>query len=76
MPAKRRPARAAPKREPSAMQMKLTVAGDRRLAENVVLEVRALARRFGLEIKDVEMQSGARPRLARPRGRAATRPRQ
>jgi len=30
------------------MKLKIVVKGDRRLAENVILEVRALGRRYGL----------------------------
>jgi hypothetical protein len=37
--------------EPSVLTVALT--GDRAMVENVILEVRALAQKFGLEISDV-----------------------
>ena len=37
------------------MKLKLDLNGDRRLAENVILEVKAAARRLGLEIANVEV---------------------
>jgi hypothetical protein len=39
------------------MQLKVDVAGDRRLAEQLILEVRALAQRFGLEPTQVRVVS-------------------
>ena len=55
-----------------ARTLELTLAGDRRLAEEVALEVRALAARFGLEIPEVTIttarrgtaRAGARKRVA------------
>ena len=45
------------KRKPSGpgMQLKIDLAGDRRLAEDVILEVRALAQRLGLEPPQVRV---------------------
>jgi hypothetical protein len=37
------------------MQMSVALIGDQRLAENLILEVRALAKRYGLEIPSVEV---------------------
>jgi hypothetical protein len=37
------------------MQLKVGVKGDQRLAENVILEVRDLARRFSLEIPSIRI---------------------
>ena len=39
--------------EPSVLTVALT--GDRAMVENVILEVRALAQKFGLEIADVTL---------------------
>ena len=36
------------------MKLKLDLNGDRRLVENVILEVKAQARRLGLEIAEIE----------------------
>jgi len=37
------------------MKLKIVVKGDRRLAENVILEVRALGRRYGLGTPTIEV---------------------
>jgi translation elongation factor EF-Tu-like GTPase len=63
------------KRKPtgSGMQLKIDLAGDRRLAEDVILEIRALAQRFGLEAPQVSVVS--RPAVgpkARKRARRAS----
>ena len=42
-------------KEPSVLTVALT--GDRAMVENVILEVRALAQKFGLEIPDVTVIS-------------------
>jgi hypothetical protein len=39
----------------AAMRMKVSLNGDRRLTEKVILEVKAAARRLGLEIANVEV---------------------
>ena len=50
------------KSEPSrAVKWKIDLNGDRRLAENVILEVQAAARRLGLEIANVEVVSQSAP---------------
>jgi hypothetical protein len=41
-------------REP--MQLSLALTGDQRFTENVILEVRALAQRFGLEIPSIKVE--------------------
>ena len=46
------------------MQLKFAVKGGQRVAENLVLEVRAIAQRLGLETSAVEME---RPPKARPK---------
>ena len=44
------------KKTPDApMQLSVGVTGDQRLAENLILEVRAMAKRYGLEIPRVEI---------------------
>ena len=37
------------------MRMKIALKGDRRLTENVIQEVKAAARRLGLEIANIEV---------------------
>jgi len=39
----------------SPMQMRVVLTGDQRLAENVILEVRALAKRHGLKIPEASV---------------------
>ena len=55
------------KKRKATLPLKLNVdlTGDRRLAENVILEVRAAARRVGLEIANVDIvkQQPARPKI-------------
>jgi hypothetical protein len=56
------------------MQLKVVLDGhDKRLAENVMLEVRALARRCGLEVADVKVVSrrAAKPKKLTRRRRAS-----
>ena len=48
------------------MKTKIELHGDRRVAENVILEVEAAARRLGLEIENVEV-------VSRPSGRRKAR---
>jgi hypothetical protein len=43
------------KKGDAPMQVRVVLAGDQRLAENVILEVRAIAQRHGLEIPDVSV---------------------
>jgi hypothetical protein len=38
-----------------SMQMSVALTGDQRLAENLILEVRAMAKRYGLETSNVEV---------------------
>jgi hypothetical protein len=38
------------------MQLKVIIKGDRRMAESVILEVRAAARRCGLEIPSIQIE--------------------
>jgi hypothetical protein len=53
---KKRSAPSVTRKTPRApMQMSVALMGDQRLAENLILEVRALAKRFGLEIPNVEI---------------------
>ena len=58
----------------AARRIELTLAGDRRLAEEVVLEVRALAARFGLAIPEVTItKAPQRAARAGARKRASSR---
>ena len=43
------------KKSDAPMQMSVDLTGDQRLAENVILEVRAIAKRYGLETPNVEI---------------------
>ena len=44
------------RKKPGApMELKVVLTGDRRLTEDLILEVRALAHRFGLEIPNVSV---------------------
>jgi hypothetical protein len=52
----------------SPMQLKIGVAGDRRLTENVILEMRAAAERIGLDISNIEVVGQA------PSGRKTRKP--
>ena len=54
------------------MKLKLDLNGDRRLAENVILEVKAEARRLGLTIADIEF---LRERTTAPTARKPASPR-
>jgi hypothetical protein len=40
----------------ASMQLKVTLKGDRRMAESVILEVCAAARRCGLEIPSIQIE--------------------
>jgi hypothetical protein len=44
-------------KDSSPTQLKIAVAGNRRVTENVILEVRAAARQLGLEISNIEVVS-------------------
>jgi hypothetical protein len=59
------------------MRMKIDLNGDRRMTEKVILEVKAAARRLGLEIADVEVISKPavtrKPRKPASRRKARTR---
>ena len=44
------------KKSAAPMQLKIALTGDQRLTENVILEVRAVARRYGLEIPSIEVE--------------------
>jgi hypothetical protein len=53
---KKRSAPSVTKKKPRApMQMSVALTGDQRFAQNVILEVRAMAKRYGLEIPSVEV---------------------
>jgi hypothetical protein len=43
------------KKSRAPMQLSLALTGDQRFTENVILEVRALAQRFGLEIPSIKV---------------------
>ncbi len=60
---------AKPKHPASRARLEVVLAGDRRLAENVILEVRALAERYGLEVPEAKV---VRETAARPKARKAT----
>lgn len=50
------------KKKPRApMQLSVALTGDQRLTENLILEVRDVARRYGLEIPDIQVRR--QPRL-------------
>ena len=53
------------------MQLSVALTGDQRLAENVILEVRAIAKRYGLETPNVEIvrQPRVGPKVKRTSGR-------
>jgi hypothetical protein len=50
------------------MKLKLDLNGDRRLAENVILEIKAEARRLGLKISDIQFghEPTTRPKPRKP----------
>jgi hypothetical protein len=53
---KKRSAPSVTRKTPHApMQMSVALTGDPRLAESLILEVRAMAKRYGLEIPSVEI---------------------
>lgn len=52
------------------MRLEVVIKGDRRLAENVILEVRAVARRYGLEIPTIQVMQ--RPSVG-PKAKLASR---
>ena len=72
-PLKKRSASPATKTLRSPMQMRVALTGDRRLAENLILEVRAMAARCGLEPPAVEVVSQPRggPKVKLPSRRKA-----
>jgi hypothetical protein len=50
------------KKKPRApMQLSVALTGDQRLTENLILEVRDVAKRYGLEIPDIQVRR--QPRL-------------
>lgn len=49
------------KKPNSPMQLSVSLVGDQRLTQNLILEVREAARRCGLEIPDIQVQQ--RPRV-------------
>lgn len=53
------------------MQMSVALTGDQRSAESLILEVRAIAKRYGLEIPSVEIvrQPRVGPKVQLPSGR-------
>jgi hypothetical protein len=55
------------KKSPTPIQIDLLLKGDKRLAENVKLEVCALAERYGLEIPSVRVlnRPAVRPKRAK-----------
>ena len=59
------------KKSDAPMQMRVDLTGDERLAENVILEVRAIAKRYGLETPNVEIvrQPRVGPKVKRTSGR-------
>ena len=58
-----------PGRGGGARRLELVIEGDRRLAEDVILEVRALAKRYGLEVPTARV----RAERSQPRRRVTTR---
>jgi hypothetical protein len=63
----------------SRMQLEVVLTGDQRLAENVILEVRALAKRYGLGVPSVKVMRrpavGPKAQTSAPRGDASSRAR-
>jgi hypothetical protein len=61
----------ARKKPGSPMQLRIALAGDQRLTQNLILEVREAAKRCGLEIPDVQIQPLPRvgPKVKRTTGR-------
>jgi NifB/MoaA-like Fe-S oxidoreductase len=43
------------KKRPAPIELSIELTGDQRATENVILEVRAIARQFGLEIPSVKV---------------------
>jgi hypothetical protein len=43
------------KKSSKGTQLRLVIAGDRRLAENVIVEVRAMAQRLGTKVPSIEV---------------------
>jgi hypothetical protein len=52
------------KKPGTPIELKVVLTGDRRVAENMILEVRAIAQRFGLEIPNISVtgRSAAGPK--------------
>jgi hypothetical protein len=61
------------KKSGKGTQLSLVIAGDRRLAENVVVEVRAIAQRLGMEIPKIEVVRQPSARLKAKRQRSVRR---
>jgi hypothetical protein len=43
------------KKSDSSMELRVALTGDQRVTENLILEVRALAQHFGLEIPSIQV---------------------
>jgi hypothetical protein len=54
-------------KKPTSMECSIVLKGDRRMAEDVILEVRAIAERFGLEPTSIQVtrQAPARRKAKR-----------
>jgi hypothetical protein len=61
----------AKKKPRPPMQLSVALTGDQRLTENLILEVRAMAKRYGLETPNVEIVRQPRlgPKVKLPPGR-------
>jgi hypothetical protein len=69
-------AEAGPAAARAAAQLEIAVAGDRRLAEAVILRVQELARDHGLEVPEATVVSrSARPKTSRSASRHRSAPR-
>jgi hypothetical protein len=65
------------KKSAAPTQMKVALRGDQRMAENFILEVRAMAERCGLEISSVQITpqpevSSKKKKKVRSRGKAGS----
>jgi hypothetical protein len=61
------------------MELRVVVAGDRRVTENLILEVRAFAQRFGLEMPGIKIirqpRVGSKAKREKVRSKNKARPR-
>ena len=66
----------AKKKQGSPMQLSVSLVGDQRLTQNLILEVREAARRCGLEVPDVRILQQPRvgPKVKLPPGRKSGKP--